>query len=81
MLIPFGSERFQSETSWAKLPHPDLFPPPLTLDALDHEQAKILRSWFVAHVNITPRKTTPRKQKSRRSKEKDNSFVQLSLLD
>jgi deoxyribodipyrimidine photo-lyase len=81
VLTPFEAERFQSETGWADLPCPDLFPPPLDLDALDHEQAKLLRSWFVAHVNITPRRTTPRKQKSRRSKEKDDSFVQLSLLD
>ena len=81
MLIPFGAERFQSETSWADLPHLDLFPAALDLDSLDHEQAKILRSWFVAHVNITPRKVTPRKRKSRRSKGKDDLFVQLSLLD
>jgi deoxyribodipyrimidine photo-lyase len=60
-LTPFGAERFESEVGWAEATHPKMFPPPLNLDSLDLEQAKALRTWFVAHVNIQPRKTSRRK--------------------
>lgn len=80
LLVPFGSDRFPSDISWAHPLKPDLFPPPLDLDALDLEQAKALRTWFVAHVEIQPRKVTPRKRKSQKTTVSDN-FVQLSLLD
>jgi deoxyribodipyrimidine photo-lyase len=79
-LVPFGANRFNSETGWASEPPFALFPIALDLDALDGEQAKMLRTWFVAHVNIAPRKPKTR-TKSKRSKRKDDGFIQLSLLD
>lgn len=62
-LTPFGSDRFSSSVGWATAPSPTLFPPALDLDALDLEQAKALRSWFVAHVTIPPRTSGRRKSK------------------
>jgi deoxyribodipyrimidine photo-lyase len=81
--IPFGADRFQSEVGWAMVSQPDLFPPPLDLDALDDEQAKMLRSWFVAHVNIPPRKGNSRNTRSRQSRRKqsESPFIQLDLLN
>ncbi len=72
-LLPFGAERFDSEVHWATEPEQNLFPPSLELNALDQEQAIALRTWFVAHVNIKPRKT------SRKAKAKPGD-MQLSLL-
>ena len=63
-VVPFGATRFPSEVGWASTPHPELFPPPLHLDGLDWEQAKALRTWFVAHVNIPPRKPARRRSKA-----------------
>jgi deoxyribodipyrimidine photo-lyase len=80
-LVPFGAERLNSETAWAKEPLSELFPVALDLDALDMEQAKILRTWFVAHVNIAPRKPKARAKSKRSSRRKDDTFIQLSLLD
>jgi deoxyribodipyrimidine photo-lyase len=82
-LIPFGSDRVSSEISWATVVQPELFPPPLDLDALDLEQAKALRTWFVAHVDIQPRIATSRKRRSSQKsakKKASSDFVQLSLL-
>ena len=76
-LTPFGAERFASEVGWAKARNPQLFPPALDLDDLDLEQSYALRTWFVAHVNITPRK--PRQAKKKPSKSAD--FTQLNLLE
>jgi len=45
------------------------------LDALDEKQAKALRTWFVAHVDIKPRQS---KGGSRKRKQ-DSNIVQLSL--
>jgi deoxyribodipyrimidine photo-lyase len=73
-LLPFGSDRVSSEVSWAAVPESDLFPPPLDLDSLDLEQSKALRTWFVAHVDVTPRKASRRKPKS------VSEDIQLSLL-
>jgi deoxyribodipyrimidine photo-lyase len=73
-LLPFGAERFESEVSWATTAERELFPPPLDLDAIDPEQAKALRTWFVAHVDIKPRKTSRRKPKP------ESDTIQLSLL-
>lgn len=56
---PFGSDRFPSETHWANKTTSGLFPPALDLDRLTPAQAQALRTWFVAHINITPPK--PRK--------------------
>ncbi|GAB4383921.1 MAG: deoxyribodipyrimidine photo-lyase [Elainellaceae cyanobacterium] len=80
-LTPFGAERLHSEVGWASLPEPELFPHPLDLNALDLTQAKALRTWFVAHVNIQPRQVTPRRQKSNPSKKQPSDVVQLSLLE
>lgn len=73
-LTPFGSDRVSCEVTWALTPQPELFPPPLELEGLDGEQAAVLRTWFVAHVDITPRKTARRKPKP------EPAGIQLSLL-
>ncbi|HEY9648499.1 MAG TPA: deoxyribodipyrimidine photo-lyase [Chroococcidiopsis sp.] len=87
-LVPFGSDRphneIASEIAWAQESNPELFPPPLDLDALDLEQAEALRSWFVAHVEIQPRKPPRRQRPSAKNSAKDqeaNYFIQLNLLD
>lgn len=72
-VTPFGFDRFVSQVSWASLSQTDLFPVALNLDSLDLEQAKALRTWFVAHVEIPPRKPFKRKPKA-------SEDVQLSLL-
>ena len=64
VLIPFGSERYASEISWAQAPVESLFPPPLDLSSLNAAQAQAIRTWFVAHVNITPPKIRKRKPRS-----------------
>ena len=76
-LTPFGAERYPSEAAWAQKPIEAMFPAPLKLDALDANQSQALRTWFVAHVNITPPKIQPRRR--RKSKE-DPNVQQLSLL-
>jgi deoxyribodipyrimidine photo-lyase len=73
-LTPFGSDRILSEVSWAAQAISDLFPPPLALDALDEAQASALRTWFVAHVEIAPRKSTRRKSTP------NPNEIQLSLF-
>ncbi|NEQ47756.1 MAG: deoxyribodipyrimidine photo-lyase [Leptolyngbya sp. SIOISBB] len=55
-LTPFGSDRHSSEITWAQLPTESLFPAALDLTALDAQQAIALRTWFVAHVDVTPPK-------------------------
>ncbi|MFM7427358.1 MAG: FAD-binding domain-containing protein [Elainella sp.] len=85
-LVPFGSDRFASETAWANLePSPsDLFPAPLDLDSLDFEQAVLLRTWFVAHVEIQPHRGQSANQSAKRQagrRQRQNSpYIQLSLL-
>jgi deoxyribodipyrimidine photo-lyase len=59
-LTPFGSDRYSSETTWTEAPTDSLFPAALDLTALDDKQAIALRTWFVAHVNITPPKNRKR---------------------
>jgi deoxyribodipyrimidine photo-lyase len=87
-LVPFGSERYGSEIAWAlssaelspaKLSPAELFPAALDLDALDWQQAQMLRTWFVAHVEIKPHQPATRKSRSRRRQQSD--FIQLSLLN
>ncbi len=73
-LTPFGSDRILSEVSWAAQAISDLFPPPLALDALDEAQASALRTWFVAHVEIAPRKS------ARRKSTPNPNEIQLSLF-
>jgi deoxyribodipyrimidine photo-lyase len=75
-VTPFGADRFNSEIGWSKAQHPDLFPGAIDLDQLDLDQAYALRTWFVAHVNMMPRK--PRR--TRKKAEKQQPYEQLSLL-
>ncbi|MEL6398152.1 MAG: FAD-binding domain-containing protein [Cyanobacteria bacterium J06626_4] len=66
-VTPFGSDRYTSDVTWANTPTETLFPPPLDLATLDTTQARALRTWFVAHTNITPpkaRKRQPQPQSS-----------------
>ncbi|MDX2244028.1 MAG: deoxyribodipyrimidine photo-lyase [Leptolyngbyaceae cyanobacterium bins.302] len=75
-LTPFGADRYLSEVSWATKPDLELFPTALDLDHLDLEQAKAIRTWFVAHVEIMPRKPARR----RKPKPSTTNEIQLSLL-
>jgi len=75
-VTPFGSDRYDSEISWATRLNLDLFPAALNLDELDLDQAKAIRTWFVAHVEIIPHKSTHR----RKPKPPKSDQVQLSLL-
>ncbi|MGD1862122.1 MAG: FAD-binding domain-containing protein [Leptolyngbyaceae cyanobacterium] len=59
-LTPFGSERHGSEVAWTQQLPETLFPAPLVLSELTTQQAIALRTWFVAHVNITPPKVRKR---------------------
>ncbi|MGD1951053.1 MAG: FAD-binding domain-containing protein [Leptolyngbyaceae cyanobacterium] len=72
-VTPFGAERHDSEVQWAVEPS-NLFPTALDLDSLDVQQSRDLRTWFVAHVNITPPKIRRRKSKQ------SSDLEQLSLL-
>ncbi|MGF1524883.1 MAG: FAD-binding domain-containing protein [Leptolyngbyaceae cyanobacterium] len=63
-LTPFGADRYPSETRWVEAPTQRLFPAPLDLSSLDTTQAQTIRTWFVAHVNITPPKIRKRKPRS-----------------
>lgn len=63
-LTPFGADRYPSEVNWAAAPAATLFPEALDLRSLDAAQAKALRTWFVAHVNITPPRIRKRKPRS-----------------
>ncbi|MCY6489741.1 FAD-binding domain-containing protein [Leptolyngbya sp. GGD] len=76
-VLPFGSDRFESEIQWAQKSSPSLFPAALDLDQLDIERSTWLRSWLVAHVEIKPQKTTSRRKKS----QPDPNVIQLSLLE
>ncbi len=80
-VIPFAADRIASNTTWANSLSPELFPLPLDLDALSLEDAHALRTWFVAHVDIKPRKL-PARQAPRRSRRApaDPNHVQLSLF-
>lgn len=78
-LMPFGSDRYSSETGWLNQTNLDLFPAPLDLDGLDWEQAQALRTWFVAHVEIQPHK--PQRSRKPRRKRSNHDFVQLNLLN
>jgi deoxyribodipyrimidine photo-lyase len=76
-LTPFGSDRVTSDVSWATTTYVDLFPAAIDLDALDPEQAKAIRTWFVAHVEVIPHKP---KQRRRPRAPKSPQNQQLSLL-
>jgi deoxyribodipyrimidine photo-lyase len=74
-LTPFGADRYSSEVGWAQTPDLTLFPGAIELDSLDLEQAKTLRTWFIAHVEIPSRK--PRRKPNAKPEPTD---IQLSLL-
>ncbi len=82
---PFGGDRpahaLQPQeafsTGWAATKDLKLFPPALDLDHLDERQAKILRTWFIAHVDVKPHKG---KKGRKRSKAKPDNG-QLPLFD
>ncbi|MEM6519389.1 MAG: deoxyribodipyrimidine photo-lyase [Cyanobacteria bacterium P01_C01_bin.70] len=59
-LTPFGSDRFPSHIAWTRQLPETLFPEPLALSELTAKQAIALRTWFVAHVDITPPKVRKR---------------------
>jgi deoxyribodipyrimidine photo-lyase len=70
-IVPFGADRPGQtgwEISWALAGDRALFPPPLDLDSLDLAQAQALRTWFTAHVSISPHRSRSAKSKSAQSK-------------
>lgn len=71
-VMPFGAERYASDVGWATTEAPALFPAALDLENLDTQQSRDLRTWFVAHVNITPPK--------KRRRQPSSDIKQLSLL-
>lgn len=90
-IVPFGADRFVSEIQWAAAGSQEMFPPALDLDNLAGVESQALRTWFVAHVNVNPRKAPPNKQReekhkkqrlgNRKRKSQVNSYAtQLSLL-
>jgi deoxyribodipyrimidine photo-lyase len=85
-LIPFGTDRCETKMQWAQIDDYELFPPPLPLDRLAPAQAQALRTWLVAHVNITSRKTPPEPQpaqprsKHQRRPQPHPDGTQLSLI-
>jgi len=77
-LTPFGTDLYGGEVAWAQAPYPALFPPALPLEHLDEAEAQALRTWFVAHINITPPKPS---RSSRRRPAPDPNIRQLNLLE
>ena len=81
-LKPFGAELYTCDVEWSEATEMKLFPSGLNLDELDLNQSKLLRTWFVAHVDIKPRKgksgSIP-KDRFNASQEKADS-VQLKLF-
>ncbi|NER84974.1 MAG: deoxyribodipyrimidine photo-lyase, partial [Leptolyngbya sp. SIO1D8] len=55
-MTPFGADRYPSNITWVQASAETMFPPALDLASLDIAQARALRTWFVAHVNIPPPK-------------------------
>jgi deoxyribodipyrimidine photo-lyase len=77
---PFGSDRFPSEIRWASLAPREMFPPALDLAGLDDVQSQALRTWLVAHVNVTPRRVPPSQRNKRKgSTTGDPDHIQLEL--
>lgn len=81
-LVPFGSDRVPSEIAWALSSDLELFPAAIDLEKLDLQQAQMLRTWFVAHVEIRPHKNRSHKKTARPAKSSQQNrsdFIQLSL--
>lgn len=92
-LTPFGADQVPCDVTWAQALDPiktPLCPAALDLEALDAKQARILRSWFVAHLQIQPHRRSSRSQGSSRSNrsrlshsngsESAGEEIQLNLL-
>ena len=77
-LTPFGADYYTSEVAWATPAQAPLFPIGLDLAELDQSQAKALRTWFVAHVDIPPPKLSKRRKQAKPPE--DSTVQQLSLL-
>ncbi|NJL48695.1 MAG: deoxyribodipyrimidine photo-lyase, partial [Leptolyngbyaceae cyanobacterium SM2_5_2] len=76
-LTPFGTDLYGGEVAWANQLQTEMFPPPLALEQLGTQEAKLLRTWFVAHVNILPARSRRRQAKTATI---DPNIQQLSLL-
>jgi deoxyribodipyrimidine photo-lyase len=76
-VTPFGADLYGGEMAWATQGDSEMFPPPLPLSQLSVEDSKMLRTWFVAHVNILPAK--PRRRPAKADMP-DPNIQQLSLL-
>lgn len=76
-LTPFGSDRYAADLTWLQPPVAALFPAALDLERLSPAQAQMLRTWFVAHVNIKPFKPRRRSQPKR----DDGQLSLLSMLN
>ncbi|MBE9101727.1 FAD-binding domain-containing protein [Vacuolonema iberomarrocanum] len=81
-VMPLGSDRHPSEVAWAQAPLPHLFPDPLNLDTLDETQAKALRTWFVAHVDIRPQRPMARRKSRQSNANQDHAgdYLQMNLF-
>ena len=80
-LIPFGTDLFPSDIEWARACEHNLFPLSLDLETLDLEQAKSLRTWFVAHVDIKPHRVKSRSKSSNQQEGPENvGSLQLKLF-
>lgn len=81
-LVPFGSDRLPCDIAWTQTPAAELFPAALPLDDLRPSEAAMLRTWFVAHIDIPSWKR--RKQmsggKGRTQAKKPSDSDQLSFL-
>ena len=78
-VTPFGADLFPSDISWTQKDTNSLFPTALDLDALDKQQSKILRTWFITHGNwLGNRQKVTRQKGQPKRKREDNG--QLSLL-
>ncbi|MGK7912716.1 MAG: FAD-binding domain-containing protein [Synechococcus sp.] len=78
-LKPFGAELHTCDVKWSEATEVELFPSGLNVDELGLNEAKLLRTWFVAHVNITPRKNKSRAISKNSSQETTDSR-QLKLF-
>jgi deoxyribodipyrimidine photo-lyase len=74
--IPFGGEH----QVWNLEPNPELFPTALDLDRLDQDEAAMLRTWLVAHVDIKPHSPRGLGQGRGKKSRSQSKGVQLSLF-
>jgi deoxyribodipyrimidine photo-lyase len=85
--LPFGHDRVACDVAWALPPaltsaltptaeDGGLFPAALDLDGLDAAAAQALRTWFVAHVAMPPRRS-----RRRTTAVADGDGIQLHLWD